>query len=340
MKIYYDSAFKCYLSPVTSVTPFIEVPEDFKLSKTIEFKLGSKQKLNEQGEPLFIEDVYETKTHEVVTGFSETIKSNIDGVDLEPVLVEVQKTDDDGNNLYYKVNDRGETEETLEETEYPVIVKVHKTNNMGKPLYKKPIVEIQEEQVKTGEREVTTNTGRPVMVDVVEDREVSIFNDPQEFTIQEVLKVKFDLLEAEYGSNIFYTECIDLDKIDSFNGNTGLGSVQIAPKSKLRFKTLTLKSECNTISLIDFRGDSRITMQVGGRSLNNTEVKLATNIKQMTITLVNNTEEYLEFNKLLLVASFKEQTQEEKLEARLTTIEENQARMQSVLDEMLLGGGI
>ena len=340
MKVFYDESFKCYLSAPSSISPYIEVPEDFSLTKSTEIKVGTKQKADSEGNPLFLRDVYEIRTHEEIVGYTETIKPNVDGKPLDPVYIKVQKTDEEGNDIYYKVNDRGETEETTEVTDYPVMVEVHKTNSAGKKLYKNPVVQLVEERVKTGEEEVTIDTGRPVIVDILKEIEVSLLTDPQYFTVQEVLKSKYKYMTDKYGNNILYTEFLDLNNVESFNGNTGLGFVQLAPKSKLKFKTLSLDTECNAIDLLDFIGDSYIEISVGGRILKSAEVKLVNNIRQMTITLANNTSEYLTIHKLAIVASFKEQTQEEKLEARLTTIEENQARMQSVLDEMLLGGGI
>lgn len=340
MKIYYDENFKCYLSAPSSVSPYVEVPDDFSITKNTEIKVGTRQKEDSEGNLLFLQDVFEIRTHEEVIGYTETLKSNLNGKPLDPVLIKVQKTDEDGNDIYYKVNDRGETEETIEVTDYPVMVEVHKTNSAGKLLYKNPTIQIVEEKVKTGEKEVTENTGRPVMEDILKEVEVTLSRDPSYFTVQEVLTKKYEEMTKKYGNNILYTEFIDLSSVESFNGNTGLGFVQLAPKSKLKFKTLTLDTECNAIDLLDFIGDSRIEISIGGRTLKSTEVKLASNIRQMTVTLSNNTNEYLTVSKIAIVACFKEQTKEEKLEARLTTIEENQAHMQSVLDEILLGGGM
>lgn len=338
MKIYYNEHFNCFLVPPMSISPSIEVPDSFNLTKRVNVKLGTKQKTDEDGNLLFIQDVFETKTQEVVTGYTETIKSSIDGVELSPVMIQVQKTDDEGNSLYYVVNDKGETEETTKVTDYPVMIQVHKTNVAGKPLYKYPTIKNVEEQVKVGEKEVTINTGRPVMVDVVVNKEVSILSNPEYFTIQEVLTIKYNDLVKQYGENILYTEFIDLSQVNSFTGNTGLGFVQIAPKTKLVFKPIKLKDDCNTIDLIDFKGDSRVIINIGERILKGNEIKLASNEKQMDVILVNNTNEYLNVSKVCISACYKEQTEKEKLEARITTIEDNQAQMQKALDDILLGG--
>lgn len=339
MQVFYNEKFKCYLSPLMSTSPFVEVPEGFNMTKNTKIKVGTRQKEDSNGNLLFIKDIFETRTHEKVIGYTETLKSNINGKPLEPVLIKVQKTDDDGNYVYYKVNDMGGTDETLEETEYPVMIEVHKTNSAGRFLYKNPTIQIIEEEVKTGEEEVTEDTGRPVMEDILKEIEVTLRNDSIYFTIQEIIANKYEDMLKKYNNNIIYKEFIDLNDVSLFKGNTGLGFVQMSPKSKIKFKTIAIEGKCNAIKLLEFLGDSRIEISVGGRILKGEEIRLKdnNNLKQMTLTLSNNTDDYLTINRIAVLAYFKEPTKEEKLTARLNSIESTMTQMQSAIDEVILG---
>ena len=69
-------------------------------------------------------------------------------------------------------------------------------------------------------------------------------------------------------------------------------------------------------------------------------IELVEEVNQLVVSLSNNTNDYLIVSKLAILATYKEQTDKEKLEAKLASLEENQARMQSVLDDILLGGGM
>ena len=340
MKIYYDSTFKCTFSPNLSITPYILVEDGFNLTKSVKVKVGERQKVNEEGQPLYLKDVFRTEKIENIVGYEESTKSTFNDKPLEPIMLEVQKTDEHGNNLFYKISDEGEKVETTEETEEPVMIQVHKTNSIGKPLYHKPIIEITTKEVKTGEEEVVEVTFKPSMEDILEDKEVTLLTNPEYFTAQEVLKSKKEHMVEKYGENVLYEELLDLEQVASFTGNTGLGKVELAPRTKLKFKVSNFTSECNELVLLSFEGDSRIKIMAGNRQLKSEVTKLPAPINQVTYTLNNDTNEYLEVSKIAIQAKFAELTEQEKLDARLTAIEENQARMQSVLDEMLLGGGI
>ena len=339
-KIYYDSSFDCTFSPNLSITPYILVEDDFNLIKTIEVKIGERQKVNDRGQLLYLKDVFKTEKVENIIGYEESTKSTFNDKPLEPIMLEVQKTDEHGNNLYYKLSEEGEKVETTEETEEPVIVQVHKTNSIGKPLYHKPIIEVTTKEVKTGEEEVVEITLKPSIEDIMENQEVSVMLNPEYFKAQEVLKAKKEYMSKKYGENVFYEELLDLEQVASFTGNTGLGKVELAPRTKLKFKVSNFTSECNELVLLAFEGDSRIKIMAGNRQLKSEVTKLPAPINQVTYILNNDTNEYLEVSKIAIQAKFAELTEQEKLDARLTAIEENQARMQSVLDEMLLGGGI
>lgn len=344
MKIYYDSSLTCTLNPLTSTAPFTEVSEDFKLTKNVDVVVGHKQKEDPEGNPLYLKDVFSEREIKEVVGYDDTTrKTDSEGQPLEPLMITVQKENEDCEKLYYETVEDEEgfrKVETTKVTEEPVMIETQKVTPSGKPVYKLPIIQTRIIKEKTGEEEVTEVTSKPAMEDILEEREVSIFTEPHLFKITEVIQAKVEFVKKEKGNDLFYEEFITTDNIQKFQGNTGLGFIQLAPKSKLIFKPLSLSTNCNTIELLDFKGDKNIEISVGRRLLKEPVIELVEEVNQLVVSLSNNTNDYLVVSKLAILATYKEQTDKEKLEAKLASLEENQARMQSVLDDILLGGGM
>lgn len=343
MKIYYDSNLVCTLNPLISTSPYIEVDDSFNLTKTVSVIIGQRQKENSQGFPLFIKDIFSEREVKEVVGYSDTTKKvDSDGNPLEPLIILVQKENDDCEKLYYKTvecNGGFSKIETTEETDEPVMIEAQKVTPSGRPVYKLPIIRTSIIRDKVGEEEVTEDTGKVALENILEEKEVNLANNPSCFTIQEVIAKKYEDMLKEYGKNIIYKEFIDLNDVSLFSGNTGLGFVQMSPKSKIKFKTIAIEGKCNAIKLLEFLGDSRIEVSVGGRILKGEEIRLKdnNNLKQMTLTLSNNTDDYLTINRIAVLAYFKEPTKEEKLTARLNNIESTMTQMQSAIDEVILG---
>lgn len=338
MKIYYDFNKKCAMTPPTSVSPFVTVEDDFQLVKIVNVQVGIRQKTNEKGEPLYLKEIFEDKKVEVVTGYTETTKSIIGDQKLEPIMIEVQKTDDDGNNLYYKLDEEGSKVETTEITEDPVMIEAQKTNSIGKGLYKKPIIEESTTQVKTGEEEVTEVTKNPIIEDVFEDKEFKLTENPKYFLIDEVLAKKTEELTKKLGTDYLYSEFLNNQNIDSYTGNTGLGMIQLAPKTKLKFKPVKLSKGCNIIKILEYRAEEGIILTANGRTLKEDITELSSDITSLNCVVNNPTDKYLEINSVLLAVETKELTREEKLEARFSTLEDKIEDMQSALNDLLLGG--
>lgn len=339
-KIYYDGTYKCSLLANLSTAPYVLVDDDFKLTKTIQVKVGEKQKVNELGQPLFIKDVIKSVKHDEIKGYTESTMSTFNGEKLEPVMLEVQKTDDNGNNLFYKLDESGQKVETTETTNDPVMIEVHKTNSIGRPLYHKPIIETTIQEVKVGEEEVTDVTDTKAMEDILESKVVDIFTDTTRFTIQEVIKANEQYLKNKYGDDVFYAELVDLEQIASFKGNTGIGRVELAPNTKLKFKPTTLTKECNEVKILDFDGDKRLQIFAENRQLNGEVTKFSESLREIVYSVYNNTNEFLELRKILAQASLAELTSQEKLEAKIASIDANINVMQSALNDIILGGGM
>ena len=338
MKIYYDFNKRCAITPPTSVSPFVLVEDDFQLTKVVNVLVGTRQKVNEVGLPLYLKDIMKTEILQVVTGYTETTKSTLDGKDLEPIMIEIQKTDDDDNNLYYTTDEEGNQVETTEVTDNPVMIEVHKTNSAGKELYKKPIIQEVPNVVKVGEQETTEITNNPIMEEVREDKEFNLTENPEYFTITEVLTEKTKRLSEKLGNDFLYSEFIDNSNVDSYTGNTGLGMIQLAPKSKLKFKAVKLDKGCNIIKILEYKAQEGLVLTANGRTLKEDTTELTKDITELNCVINNPTDKYLEVNKVLLSLEVKELTKEEKLEARFATLEDKIEDMQSAINDILLGG--
>lgn len=162
-------------------TPFnysIAVEDNFSLTKTVEVQEGEKQKTNEEGEPLYLHEIYRTETKEVITGQEEVLEDT--GV---PVLVVVQKTDEQGNKLYLEslYNEENQIVDYVEVTNEfnkdgvpnePIYEEVHKKSVKGKPLFYKDIIKVVEEKILDHVEETTEHT-------IVTEWETVIVKTPQ-----------------------------------------------------------------------------------------------------------------------------------------------------------------
>lgn len=148
-------------------TPFnftINLDDSLNPIKTIEVQDGEKQKINELGQPLYKHEVYRTETKEVVVGQDEVLENT--GV---PVIIVVQKTDEQGNKLYLEplYDEAGEVVDYAEVIQpkseagldnEPIFIEVQKQSVKGKPLYYKDIIKLVEEKVLDHVEETTEDT--------------------------------------------------------------------------------------------------------------------------------------------------------------------------------------
>ena len=182
--------------PSTPFNYYIEVEDNFNLTKTIVEEEGEVQKTTELGEPVYVKEVYRTDVHEVVIGRDEVLEDT--GV---PVIICTQKTDSNGNKLYLEslyedgvIVDKTEVTEEYDESgtrNEPIMIEVHKTSVGGRPLYYKDV--IKEESVRvldhveeTTESKIPTKfeeisvlqkviVGTEVVVDEVTKEETTVF---------------------------------------------------------------------------------------------------------------------------------------------------------------------
>lgn len=336
MKIYYKEDLTCTFLPYISLTPFVEVKDDFDLKKTIQVVVGKEQKRDKDGNVLYLLEHFETSEVEHIIGYDDTTKKvDSKGNALEPLMIQVQKEDDDCNKLYYKIeidkDGNGIKTETTEVTEYPIMEETQKLTPSGKPVYKLPIIQIEELTKKIGEEETTEVTDKPVFIDKTEDVEISILEYPEKFLIKEVIEAKINYLKEEKGEDIFYNEFIDTNDLVDFTGNTGLGIVQIPPKTKVKFKPFVLSKPCDTLKLLDFKGSEELKIFAGNNLFSSDTINLSKTVQQVTISIANTTEKYLDIDCLCLEISKSELSEIDQLKSQVED-------MQSALNDLILGG--
>ena len=151
-------------SPSTPFNFSIDLDDSLNPTKTIEVQEGEIQKTNELGQPLYKYEVYRTETKEVIVGQDEVLENT--GV---PVIIVVQKTDEQGNKLYLEplYDEAGEVVDYVEVIQpkseagldnEPIFIEVQKQSVKGKPLYYKDIIKVIEEKVLDHVEETTEDT--------------------------------------------------------------------------------------------------------------------------------------------------------------------------------------
>lgn len=336
MKIYYKEDLTCTFLPYISSTPFVEVKDKFDLNKTIQVVVSTEQKKDKDGNALYLLEHFETIEVEHIVGYDDTIKKvDSKGNALEPLMILVQKENDDCEKLYYKIetdDDGNEVRtETTEVTKYPIMEEVQKLSPTGKPIYRLPIVQTEEVTKKTGEEETTEVTDKPIMIDVMGDVEISILEHPEKFSIKEVIDAKISYLKEEKGEDIFYNEFIDTDDLVDFTGNTGLGIIQLPPKTKVKFKPFVLSKPCDTLKLLAFKGSEELKIFAGNNLFSSDTINLSKTVQQVTISIANTTEKYLDIDCLCLEISKSELSEIDQLKSQVED-------MQSALNDLILGG--
>lgn len=85
-------------SPLSPFNYLVEIDDSINLVKTIEEQEGEIQKTNEDGKPLYKHEVYKTEIKEIFVGTEKTTEDT-----GKPLMVTIQKVNDDGFKLYFQV---------------------------------------------------------------------------------------------------------------------------------------------------------------------------------------------------------------------------------------------
>lgn len=166
---------------------------------------------------------------------------------------------------------------------------VQKTNDDGQPLY----LNSQGEEVT--EPEEDGQQLPPVMVPIIVQRTVTLLENPQAFTLDDVVQAKYrELMDSadqdHLIADVFLGEA-DLDLTDpNHNANTGVGICEILPLDQVKTKPIQLESPAQTFQLLELDADDGIEMYVAGQPFVNGVVTLAAPVESCTLKFVNTTD--------------------------------------------------
>lgn len=294
-------------------TPFnylVEVEDNFNPTKTIKVIQGEVQKKDEEGNLVFLKQVYVTKINKILVGRDEVLEDT--GV---PVIIKAQKENEEGRKLYFEplyegeeIIDYAEVVDAFDEdgtANEPVIVEVQKKSVGGKPLFYLDSFVDEEEEVLESEEEVIVVDedpieGKrvvitPVMIPNLVDRTLHFDADYNQFTIEEVLQAKYQYLledsQKDYILGDMFIDEQDLDLEDEkHSANTGIALLQLLAKGQAKTKTINLAVPTTEFVLLDYVADKGVEIYLSGKKFVDGKLTLASPISNCTIKFVNTTD--------------------------------------------------
>lgn len=304
MQTFYFNRQTLLGEPKTPISLEVITEDSFNMSKEVDEVDKIVQKEDEDGNLVYLKEVYNITTEEKVVGYDETLNET----EL-PCMVSVQETDEEGNKLYTEniYDDEGEVIDTMTTTKpinetgelnTPIMKEVQKTSDTGNLIYLKPIINVIEHKEFDHYEETLEETENPCMVEVYKKVTKELIYNPECFTIDEVLnevylnalnKTQYDYVVAD----IFLNE-EDLDLEKSF-ANTGVGVLQLPPKGYAVTKPIMLEQPSNTFKVANIDAiPEGISMYINTKKVVNGEVTLANTTSKLTIKFSNTTDKYLD----------------------------------------------
>lgn len=220
----------------------LPVEADFTLDKIINIPTGKTQKLNENGEKIYLKEIYRKEKGQALVCYEETTEVT----DL-PLMETIQKTNVSGEFLYLELLEDGDSFETtkpvneLGEKNEPILEEVQRKTLKGIPLYSKPIYEEYEYDVLDHTEETTEVTNIPVMIPTFTRSLVRLEEDIHLYTYEEVVKAYEKYLSEKTGKVVKLL--LNINK-ESSTVNTGINILNLPVKGNVTFSRLTLEEEC------------------------------------------------------------------------------------------------
>lgn len=302
--VYFDRTTLKGLPSKTPTSLDLKVPKDFDMVKDVEVIDRTEQKMNEQGEPIYIKAVYTETEIPILLGYDETLEENDN-----PYMVVEQKKDEEGNKLYTEniydeegnVIDTFTTNKAFDEKgdrNTPIMEEVQKLSDSGNPIYLVPIYGKEVIQNYSHDEETTEVTDTPCLVKIMKTEQHNFNDYPEDFTISEVMmEALIDTVNRssyEYAlADMFLSEDdIELDK--SF-ANTGVGIVQLPPKGNVQFKPIELEAPSNKFKVYDELPEG-MSMYINGKKVVDGLVELSSVATSIKVKFYNSTEKFLDVN--------------------------------------------
>ena len=303
MKNLYFNAetLKGTLNPDFSIV--LPVEDDFTVSKTVNIPSGETQKVDENGEKVYLKAVYRTEVETVFVCNEETTE-----VTETPLMHFVQKTDSKGNALFLEEieleNGDLDTFETTKEVSElgvaneQIMIEVQKYTSKGLPIYLRVITEDYEHQVLDHTEETTEVTNTPVMIPTYARSLVNVEEHPQYFTYAEVKGIYEEQLSEKAGETV---KILDEINYESSVANTGLNILNLPPKGHVTYNRISLDKEVDVIEIPEAQED--LKYYVNNKLLSDSKVVLSSPVKNITVKISNPTEDFIDVKQCRILCS-------------------------------------
>ena len=303
MKNLYFNAetLKGTLNPDFSIV--LPVEDDFTVSKTVNIPSGETQKVDENGEKVYLKAVYRTEVETVFVCNEETTE-----VTETPLMHFVQKTDSKGNALFLEEieleNGDLDTFETTKEVNElgvanePIMIEVQKCTSKGLPIYLRVITEDYEHQVLDHTEETTEVTNTPVTIPTYARSLVNVEEHPQYFTYAEVKGIYEEQLSEKAGATV---KILDEINYESSVANTGLNILNLPPKGHVIYNRISLDEPVDVIEIPEAQED--LKYYVNNKLLSDSKVVLSSPVKNITVKIANPTEDFIDVKQCRILCS-------------------------------------
>ena len=303
MKNLYFNAetLKGTLNPDFSIV--LPVEDDFTVSKTVNIPSGEVQKVDENGEKVYLKAVYRTEVETVFVCNEETTE-----VTETPLMHFVQKTDSKGKALFLEEieleNGDLDTFETTKEVNElgvanePIMIEVQKCTSKGLPIYLRVITEDYEHQVLDHTEETTEVTSTPVMIPTYARSLVNVEEHPQYFTYAEVKGIYEEQLSEKAGATV---KILDEINYESSVANTGLNILNLPPKGHVTYNRISLDKEVDVIEIPEAQED--LKYYVNNKLLSDSKVVLSNPVKNITVKISNPTKDFIDVKQCRILCS-------------------------------------
>ena len=281
----------------------LPVEDDFTVSKTVNIPSGEVQKVDENGEKVYLKAVYRTEVETVFVCNEETTE-----VTETPLMHFVQKTDSKGKALFLEEieleNGDLDTFETTKEVNElgvanePIMIEVQKCTSKGLPIYLRVITEDYEHQVLDHTEETTEVTNTPVMIPTYARSLVNVEEHPQYFTYAEVKGIYEEQLSEKVGETV---KILDEINYESSVANTGLNILNLPPKGHVTYNRISLDKEVDVIEIPEAQED--LKYYVNNKLLSDSKVVLSNPVKNITVKISNPTKDFIDVKQCRILCS-------------------------------------
>lgn len=149
-------------------------------------------------------------------------------------------------------------------------------------------------EVQEGEKQETKENNESIMVPNMIHKTVTLINNPEEFTAEEVIEAKYkSILEASECDHIVADMFLNGDDIDltapNHSANTGIAIMQLLPGGQAKTKEITLEATAHIFTLLEFGSDG-VDIYIDDMKFVGSKAILGTAVDSCIIKFVNTTD--------------------------------------------------